>query len=999
MKKIKFLSDIEVAGAMTVGESKAEILTKDDLATPDWNQVDSTAPDFIKNKTHYEICTRKALSGKPSASKYIDIETTGGFESRRFYTLAEDFTPDNFNFTAAKLNNYTIRPNDYSSYNEVAKADGEELVFEKDLFRIANSEISDKYCVYEYRLNDQWSYPNFAIIILFVKEACQVSFRGYCSSDDKDLSAYISKPGIYISAVDNFYYEVKGSHIELTGDIYGNACEITPLNWKYLPSDVASTDQITNISDQITSVSNQLSYKAPTSHASSSTTYGVSTAYSYGHAKASSTTPAAPGTAYVGSQTSSFARGDHRHPLQTSVTGSAGSATKDSAGNIIKDTYAKKTELADFITEEKVTSLVSDYVNEHVSAEGNISVSANWNQNNPNASDYIKNRTHYSNIVSDTYSGTTNDTQVSVQLECSGYYGPGDHGGYLRRIADASTTGISFDSILVETSFDYFNSDYDWETVTVQHSLYQDIFKAEKHGNNTIYSYTILDTEKIPEGYSNIAEWYHQGKTIFVVNAQSGLWAEVNEHDGSSGFQYHFLSIDQPGIYITEGTTINNLTYTRQDLKKLDEIYLPNTVAKKTDISTLTDKYSELNTQVTSLQETLDTMADNTGAVLTLSAQDIKADASEISLTSDYGNGSVNLKKAYSGIIETFDHIKLKVYEYTDDYGTRIEKQITLPKDVLNIQFFGGNKCWVIDCSAIIYGSAWTWEYELLDYGANEILIYIPKSGYYEVPVDIYGGSSNIFSFYAPEGGLYMHSNASIELCETVAKASVEEQLLPESVMLKTEFKQPDWNSVDDSSKSFIKNKPFGEYLIDEAAWVAPKAVANRQTSIMKDWDWDNKTLLYGFYGKDIQLPDSFKLTNGTIVPLDSCERIANRNYPWDLYFYNNEIVALVKTDLTFDSQLWDVYWPYLNYEDDPYGTETYYSWQGSCNNKSRNTAFWLNNNFTYCLPTRGTAIKTLEEQYIPTSIARTDDVEDLIESLQQQINELKEQLSALANK
>lgn len=73
------------------------------------------------------------------------------------------------------------------------------------------------------------------------------------------------------------------------------------------------------------------STKAPKSHASSTTTYGVSSASNYGHAKASETTPKANGTAAVGSETSSFARGDHVHPLQTSVSGSSGSCTGNAA--------------------------------------------------------------------------------------------------------------------------------------------------------------------------------------------------------------------------------------------------------------------------------------------------------------------------------------------------------------------------------------------------------------------------------------------------------------------------------------------------------------------------------------------------------------------------------------------------------------------------------------------------------------------------------------------
>ena len=66
----------------------------------------------------------------------------------------------------------------------------------------------------------------------------------------------------------------------------------------------------------------------PTSHASSATTYGISTDALYGHAMASSTTPKVAGTAAVGSETAKFARGDHVHPAQTSVSGNAGTATK-----------------------------------------------------------------------------------------------------------------------------------------------------------------------------------------------------------------------------------------------------------------------------------------------------------------------------------------------------------------------------------------------------------------------------------------------------------------------------------------------------------------------------------------------------------------------------------------------------------------------------------------------------------------------------------------------
>lgn len=60
--------------------------------------------------------------------------------------------------------------------------------------------------------------------------------------------------------------------------------------------------------------------RTPTAHASTGTTYGASSASNYGHSMASSTSPKAPGTANVGSETAKFARGDHVHPLQSSTT-------------------------------------------------------------------------------------------------------------------------------------------------------------------------------------------------------------------------------------------------------------------------------------------------------------------------------------------------------------------------------------------------------------------------------------------------------------------------------------------------------------------------------------------------------------------------------------------------------------------------------------------------------------------------------------------------------
>ena len=62
----------------------------------------------------------------------------------------------------------------------------------------------------------------------------------------------------------------------------------------------------------------QLDGKAPTSHASTATTYGRSDATNFGHAMASSAAPAMDGTASAGTDNGKFTREGHRHPSDTS---------------------------------------------------------------------------------------------------------------------------------------------------------------------------------------------------------------------------------------------------------------------------------------------------------------------------------------------------------------------------------------------------------------------------------------------------------------------------------------------------------------------------------------------------------------------------------------------------------------------------------------------------------------------------------------------------------
>jgi hypothetical protein len=84
--------------------------------------------------------------------------------------------------------------------------------------------------------------------------------------------------------------------------------------------DINSKNPVQNkvVTGKLNEINQILAEKAPESHASEDDTYGTASASCYGHAKASSTTPTKAGTASVGTETDKFARGDHRHPIDTS---------------------------------------------------------------------------------------------------------------------------------------------------------------------------------------------------------------------------------------------------------------------------------------------------------------------------------------------------------------------------------------------------------------------------------------------------------------------------------------------------------------------------------------------------------------------------------------------------------------------------------------------------------------------------------------------------------
>ena len=123
---------------------------------------------------------------------------------------------------------------------------------------------------------------------------------------------------------DKFYYVAAlNSDTSLTLDKPYAESSASGINYRvmlntaaHFPSDVAAKVE--------RALSGMGDVYCPIDHASSGSDYGLASASLYGHAKASGTTPKAPGTASVGTETNKFARGDHVHPHDDTKLDTAG---------------------------------------------------------------------------------------------------------------------------------------------------------------------------------------------------------------------------------------------------------------------------------------------------------------------------------------------------------------------------------------------------------------------------------------------------------------------------------------------------------------------------------------------------------------------------------------------------------------------------------------------------------------------------------------------------
>lgn len=128
--------------------------------------------------------------------------------------------------------------------------------------------------------------------------------------DAQKIDGYSASTGTTASTI-----PVRGTDGKISGDITGNASTA---------STAAALSDTNPIDKGGTGATTAEQARAnlgvpPTSHASTGTSYGVSTVDNYGHAKASSALPKALGTASAGSDTDSFACSDHVHPTTTAT--------------------------------------------------------------------------------------------------------------------------------------------------------------------------------------------------------------------------------------------------------------------------------------------------------------------------------------------------------------------------------------------------------------------------------------------------------------------------------------------------------------------------------------------------------------------------------------------------------------------------------------------------------------------------------------------------------
>lgn len=236
-----------------------------------------------------------------------------------------------------------------------------------------------------------------------------------------------------------------------------------------------------SLADYVTTSDSRLSdSRTPTAHATSATTYGVSSASNYGHAMASSTSPKANGTAAVGSETAKFARGDHVHPHSCVNNLTSTSTTTPLAANqgkVLNDNKVDKNDFnVDYVHSFTYNSSTEQYGYQGQSGALGIGVSAiDINDNSLLNEDGV--------AIIDLVFQNTNINYGSIQLvlaEADGSsYPDSSRLSNTQTIATITDTNkhhitivVSPDTHIVEQSYDYYDLkvskiSYDSSNITI----------------------------------------------------------------------------------------------------------------------------------------------------------------------------------------------------------------------------------------------------------------------------------------------------------------------------------------------------------------------------------------------------------------------------------------------------------------------------------------------------------------------------------------------------
>lgn len=202
-----------------------------------------------------------------------------------------------------------------------------------------------------------------------------------------------------------------------------------------------------------------------------------------------------------------------------------------------------------------------------------IDVAKDWNQNDPSAVDFIKNKTHGKNIKT-TY---TNISDINYHL-----YSSGD-----------PVTFYFTESIPINPAFSYTagklykieNADISKITSLADITVVEDS-EISKSSSSATYTMLALGTRR----YIEDPYWYcdnFNDKLVVIVYEPNTQILSGFFPDSGDGGAYYWANIEEPGLYVTDKISLIDVPITETEFIKLDRQYLPEDVAYEADLQTI----------------------------------------------------------------------------------------------------------------------------------------------------------------------------------------------------------------------------------------------------------------------------------------------------------------------------------------------------------------------------------------------------------------------------